>query len=94
MRKTIITLTIAGGALALSACATQPKGVQQTADQAKTHMVCFSSTPLGSHIAKTQCMSEANYAYYKKQQEEQAKKDRAQLSQMLLQGTKNAGGGG
>ncbi|MGH8225865.1 MAG: hypothetical protein ACRER1_06910, partial [Gammaproteobacteria bacterium] len=84
-----------GGTLALAACASQPNSTnQKTADQSKTHMVCFSTMPLGSHIAKTQCMSEANYAYYKKAQEEQAKKDRAALDRMQGQGSRTATGDG
>lgn len=95
MRKTAITLAIAGGALALAACASQPRGKgQQVTQQKKTHMVCFSATPIGSLIPKTTCMTEANYASYKKQQEKKDKQERSQFRQLGTQGSQTGGKGG
>lgn len=101
MRKTIITLTMAGAALAVGACASQPKD-QKVAQQEKTHMVCFSAMPTGTHIAKTYCMTEENYAYYKKMQKKGRKGDQAQLLQMateanhaaMRENTPSSSGGG
>lgn len=103
MRRMIIipALAAAGMALALGACASQPKG-KQLAQQKKTHMVCFSAIPTGTHIAKTYCMTEENYAYYKKLQQKGRKADQSQLLQMttdanhaaMRENTPSGAGGG
>lgn len=96
MRGTIITMAVAGvmgATFMLGACASQPKG-NQVAQQNKTHMVCFSTTSIGSHISKTTCMTEENYASYKKQQEKAAEQERTQLQQRQNQGNQGGGGGG
>ncbi|MGH8273600.1 MAG: hypothetical protein ACRES9_04990 [Gammaproteobacteria bacterium] len=67
MRKTILILAVVGAALALAACASKPKPQltqQQVAQNQKSKQVCISRTPVGSHIAKTYCMSEATYKVF------------------------------
>lgn len=97
MRKTMLALVVAGAALALGACASQPKGKNQVAQQKKTHLVCFSTTKTGTHIAKTYCMTETNYAYYRKQQEKEREATQNSLQQMEQAGShasQGDGGGG
>ena len=94
-RKIVLMAATVAGSLALAACASQPNGTnRKTADQAKTHMVCFSTYPVGSHIAKTQCMSEQSYAEYKKAEEKQAQTERARLQQAQQQDRTGVGGDG
>ncbi|MGH8427067.1 MAG: hypothetical protein ACRES7_03685 [Gammaproteobacteria bacterium] len=88
---------LTAGSVTLGACASQPgsqAAQQKTAQQNNSHMVCFSTNPIGSHIAQTQCMTEQNYADYKKAEEKQAEAERAKLQQQQQQGATGAGGDG
>jgi PBP1b-binding outer membrane lipoprotein LpoB len=82
MIKPVITLAVAGGALALAGCATHPTQVNNRGAQPKvtknqkSNRVCFSTTPIGSHLPKIHCMSKAAYKAHQKAQEQQSQKDR------------------
>jgi hypothetical protein len=81
MNKVLLPLVIAGAALALAACASQPAHQphhQKSAQNQKQRTVCVSGMATGSHIVHTHCtkMTVAQYKAYKKAQETRQEKDR------------------
>lgn len=80
MSRIILTVGLAAAVLALGACASQSGNSmaanQKTAQQKKVaqqkqHLVCTSQPSLGSHIARTTCMTQAQYEELQKEHQQQ-----------------------
>lgn len=84
----------AASVLALAACASHPQGKQQVAKQSNSKMVCMKLQPLGSHIPQVSCMTQHQYAEYRKQEAQNRANSQHALNQADTQGNISASGDG
>ena len=90
--RIFVVAGVAAAGLALAACASQPQGKQQVAQQDSSKMVCIKLQPLGSHIPQVSCMTEHQYAEYKKQKAQNRANSQHALNQQNQQAATCMGG--